>query len=469
MAYDIQPQDIPFHMFSILTGNNKMEYLSLLFLLEEMMQTEYKEAISFNLFMEEVLRRELMGQNTEEDRIESHVRILANSKIIRRLPVYNDENKSFEDSLSLTGYGRKLLVFIKDITRPDLDESRDYQITNARRNIRDLASRRELPDNRADILMSVYSSLRDLIYHLSNFSAEFSDFVTRISKERITNARAANDWINQIMNSKYIIEFNTICDDSLGYVSQVSEIARVIETIMKNDTLTELIIRDRERKAEELRKKAIKDLDKNEIEREIKAQMRRIHSMAATEYRMYIFRIAQTVNKIIKRTYIMYSSFGADKGMDNMVTRLMQTLLYIDSTRDEDIVEGISNIYYMSCFTEESLIKPFRKNDEETDYPAPVYLLNSQIKNTAPLITRRTRVRQYLQTAMKEVYRIRLDSLPCENDKDFYRLVRIVMFAAGQDSEKKEFGIELIEGEPDRCVKGIYTIPNIYIVKMAKV
>lgn len=469
MAYRIQSQDVPFFMFSVFTGENKIEYLNLMLLIDEMTEDGVQEAIAYDYFAEEAIKKDVLGPEADEVRVNMHVRKLANAKLVRRQIVYNDEKKEWEDSVLLSGYGRKFIAFLKELSRSDLDEAKDYQITNVRRIMRDLASRRALPENRADLLMAAFTNMRELIYHLSGFNAEFADYVTRKNKNQIKNAQEASQWINEIMGSKYIVEFYTICDDSLGYVSQISEIAINAAKIMKSSELTGLIIQDRKKKAQELRdKKNIDDIGENEIEKQVRAQIRRIHSIAETEYSVYIKRIIRTVNSIIKRTFLMYSAFGAEIGGDNILSRMMKLIRYVEKTGDEQVLENLMNLYNVRVFTEESFVRPLKKAEEAKEYPDPVYLFDTKIKKAGRIVTRGMKTKEYIRTAMKDVDRIRLDSLPCGNDEEFCRLIRIVYIASDHENHYKEYATEYISGEPLTSQKGIYTIPNIYILKLKK-
>lgn len=467
MAYIMYPQDTPFLMFSAFTGENKIDHLNLLLLIERM--TEYHEAVAYSYYMERAIETGIIGEKTTQENINNYIRRLSTLKLVRRQVVYNDEKKDWENSLLLTGYGRKFLDFIRDLSQEDLDEARDYQITNVRRIMRDLASRTPLPENRADLLTAAFTNLRSLIYHLSGFNAEFTDFVDRNGKAKIQTAQEAREWISQIMGSKYLLEYYSICDDSLGYVSQISEIALCAEKIIGDEGLTELIIRDRQKKADLLReKKNMTDLSADEIDKQVRSQLQRIYSISSTEYRMYIMRITKAVNSIVSRIHLVFSAFGAEIGGDNLRTRIMKLLRYVEKTEDCTVLDNIMNLYDERCYTEESFAKKAVRSEEEKKYPDPVYLFDSGTKRASPIVTRRMRTKAHMEKVLEGNDRVKLRSLPLENDEDFYRIVRLVYLAAANENEAKEYATQHIEGEGASYHKGPYTIPNIYIVRRKK-
>lgn len=469
MAYIMYPQDTPFLMFSAFTGENKIEHLNLLLLIERMTADEYQEAVSYTYYMEKALETGVIGEKTTEENINNYIRRLSTLRLVRRQVVYNDEKKDWENSILLTGYGRKFIDFIRDLLRPDLDEAKDYQITNVRRIMRDLASRTPLPENRADLLTAAFTNLRSLIYHLSSFNAEFTDFVDQNRKAKIQTAQEAREWISQIMGSKYLLEYFSICDDSLGYMSQVAEIALCAERIIGDEELTGFILRDRQKKADALReKKNLEDLDSDEIDRQVRSQLNRIRSISETEYRMYIMRITKTVNSIITRIHLIFSAFGAEIGGDNLRTRMMKLLRYVEKTGDKEVLDNIMNLYDASCYTEESFTKKARRPEEEKEYPDPVYMYESGTKKTAAIVTKRMKTKAHMEKILEEKDSVRLDSLPLEDNEDFYRIVRLVYLAAANESEAKEYAIQHIDGEERSHHHGIYTIPNIYITRKKK-
>ena len=467
--HDIHPQDLLFSITSAFSGDNKVPYLKIMFLIDEMVGEAYQEAVSYEHFIEQACIRELFGAGTDRDRVISGIRRLTSAKLVKRQALYSQEAREWEESVLLTGYGKKFLSFVTELSRPDLDESRDYKITNARRNIRDLLSMEEIEYDRSDLLKDAYASLSELIYHLSSFNAEFMDFVSKENRSRVRNAREAGEWIDSIMSSKFMIEFYTISDDSLGYISQIGEIAVNIEKIKNSPVLTGLIIRDRKKKARELMdKQDVKDISDSEIEAQVMTQIRRISSMAGTEYREYISRILKTVNTVIKRTYLMFSAFGTNVGGDNILSRMMQLIRYVEKTGDEMPLEDIINLYRLRYYTESSLSKPAKRSEEKGEYPDPVYLFDSQIGTSVPIRTRKMESKEYMEEVMAGSERIRLDSLPCGNDEEFCRLIRLVYIASENENEGKAYGTEYIPGEGRSCRKGGYTIPNIYIVRYRK-
>lgn len=464
--YDIHPQDVSFVIFAAFSGPNRAGYMKMMMLLEEMTEDGYQEAVSYDRFTEEVVAGEFLGEDTDAEKAASGIRKLVSAKLIRKHAVYNEEIKGWEESILLTGYGKKFLGFVRDISRLDLDDTKDYKITNARRNIRDLLRTDEIEYDRSDLLKDAYASLSELIYHLSGFSAEFMDFVAKESRNHIRNAREAGAWIESIMGSKFMIEFYTISDDSLGYISQIGEISVNVEKIRQSDVLTGLIVRDRKKKARELlAKQDISDINDREIEAQVSAQLRRISSIAGIEYREYISRILKTVNTVIKRTYLMFSAFGTDIGGDNILSRTMQLIRYVDKTGDESPLEDIINLYRLRYYTEESLSRPVRRTEERTEYPDPIYLFDTTIDQSAPIRTRRMESKEQIERVMEGAERIRLDSLPCGNSDEFCMLIRLVYIASSHESRTKKYGTEYIKGEPATCRKGPYTIPNIYIVR----
>lgn len=464
-AERIHIQDIPFEMFAVFSGNNKYEYFEMMSIINRLTQANLQEAVSYDLFCEEVAKDSVFGE-IDRDRISQMTRKIAGAKMIRRQMAYDIEDSEWKESILLTGYGRKFLAFVEDISRPDLEEAGEYRITTARRIMRDLTGKEELQDNRSDLLMAVYTSLRDLIAHLGNFNAEFTDYINREAGGRVRNAKEASEWVHKVINSRYIIEYYTISDDSLGYLAQVSEISRNIEMIENDSDLRDMIVQDKKRKLRELiDKRGIDRAGEEQAEAEIDMQIRRIREIADIEYRVYMEGIANAVTTMIKRMYIMYSAFGVEAGGDNLVNRLTQFIRYIEQTDDTPSMDGIMNLYGMRIFTEDSLTSPLKKAEEEKYYPDPVYLYGSEIREGNSRRTKTDAVKKYLADVMDGIEKIRLDSLPCEDRESFLRLVRIVYLATENENSKKMYDTEIIDGEPSETEKNGYVIPNISIVR----
>lgn len=452
-----QARDVPYEVFTAFSGSNQSVYMDILLQMEEMEKSSFDRSVDL-AELRESASAILQDEGDRAGRaFSAHLYKLQGYRLVRRQNIYDDQEGGYVEKVFLTGTGRKLLDFASELTRSDLDETKDYNIQNALVNMRFLKPGADTKDmNLYDCLQSAYRALETLSAHLNSFAGEFSEFIERSTKN-MDSAKKANKWLHTMYVSPFVQEYYAMNEESLGYSAKMNEMARIAEKTAENADMMECLTGEYKKKQAGFSTEFGEVRTDVQIRAEILFKLRRIINIAGREYHDHAHAIGTLVMQVIRRTFFLLSSYGTMNETATLSVRLLQMIRMCEETGGD--VPDILSLYDMRCADTDSLKAPPTMSKHETPEISDGFV---PIGAQKPPVLMKDEAREKMRNMSESTGSFAIRDLPCGND-DEYGMILNILYVAMADDWKK-WRIEGFRGIFAPVLKkNGYTLPDLIL------